>query len=132
MSDEAVTDTASHPGATGENVNRLEDLLQPAMDEVDTIAFRGGTGIGHIPTGFSDLDALTTGLMPGSLTVIGGYPGTGSSTLAMDFTRSAAVRHHIPALYLTLDSPHEKLVIRLLSSESTVNHGDMRTGRMSE
>lgn len=127
-----MTSTAPDPDATYEAVSPLEDLLLPTIEELDAIAGGNGAGTGHILTGFFELDHLTTGLMPGSLTVIGGYPGAGSSTLAMDFTRSAGVRHDIPALFLTLDSRPDHLVRRLLSSEARVKHGEMRSGRMSD
>ena len=70
----------------------LEELLQPTMDEIDEIANRGGLSIG-VPTGFTDLDALTNGLHPGQMVIIAARPGVGKSTLALDIARNASVKH---------------------------------------
>jgi replicative DNA helicase len=60
----------------------LEDLLQPTMDEIETIGAQGGIARG-IPTGFPDLDAITNGLHPGQLVVVAARPGVGKA-LAID------------------------------------------------
>jgi replicative DNA helicase len=67
---------------TSEDYAPLEELLQPTMDEIDAIASRGGESIG-IPTGFSDLDAVTNGLHPGQMIIVAARPGVGKA-LALD------------------------------------------------
>lgn len=109
----------------------LEEWLQPAIDEIDAIASRGGVSLG-VPTGFTELDELTSGLQMGSLTVVGAYPGVGASTLALDFARSGAVKHGAEVLFLTLETPPRDLVMRLLSAEAKIKLGDIRAGRMSD
>src|SRR3954451_17983980 len=65
-----------------EDYSRLEDVLQPTMDELDAIASRGGTARG-VPTGIRDLDELTNGLQAGQMIVIAARPGVGKA-LALD------------------------------------------------
>jgi replicative DNA helicase len=65
-----------------EDYSRLEDILQPTMDELDAIASRGGTARG-VPTGIRDLDELTNGLQAGQMIVIAARPGVGKA-LALD------------------------------------------------
>lgn len=60
----------------------LEEILQPAMDEIDAIASEGGVSKG-VPTGFTDLDELTNGLHPGQMIVVAARPGMGKA-LALD------------------------------------------------
>ncbi|MDQ3885969.1 MAG: replicative DNA helicase [Actinomycetota bacterium] len=60
----------------------LEELLQPTMDEIDAIASHGGVASG-VPTGFTDLDAVTNGLHPGQMVVVAARPGLGKA-LALD------------------------------------------------
>ena len=59
-----------------EDYSRLEDILQPTMDELDAIASRGGVSRG-VPTGIRDLDELTNGLQAGQMIVIAARPGVG-------------------------------------------------------
>src|ERR671912_1336584 len=61
-----------------EDYSRLEDILQPTMDELDAIASRGGTARG-VPTGIRDLDELTNGLQAGQMVVIAARPGVGKA-----------------------------------------------------
>jgi replicative DNA helicase len=65
-----------------EDYSRLEDVLQPTMDELDAIASRGGVSRG-VPTGIRDLDELTNGLQAGQMVVIAARPGVGKA-LALD------------------------------------------------
>ncbi|MEV0294353.1 replicative DNA helicase [Nocardia sp. NPDC050710] len=67
---------------TTEDFMPLEDLLQPTMDEIDSIASRGGISLG-VPTGFTELDELTNGLHPGQMIIVAARPGVGKA-LALD------------------------------------------------
>ncbi len=67
---------------TAEDYVALEELLQPTMDEIDSIASRGGISLG-VPTGFADLDAVTNGLHPGQMVIVAARPGVGKA-LALD------------------------------------------------
>ncbi|MCX4096400.1 replicative DNA helicase [Nocardia sp. alder85J] len=65
-----------------EDYSPLEELLQPTMDEIDSIASRGGMSLG-VPTGFSELDEITNGLHPGQMIIVAARPGVGKA-LALD------------------------------------------------
>jgi replicative DNA helicase len=67
---------------TSEDYIRLEDLLQPTLDEIEAIGSRDGDLHG-VPTGFKDLDALTNGLHPGQLVIVAARPAIGKA-LALD------------------------------------------------
>ncbi|WP_237340894.1 replicative DNA helicase [Williamsia soli] len=63
---------------TAEDYVALEELLQPTMDEIDSIASRGGLSLG-VPTGFHDLDELTNGLHAGQMIIVAARPGVGKA-----------------------------------------------------
>ncbi|WP_328407500.1 replicative DNA helicase [Nocardia sp. NBC_00403] len=67
---------------TTEDFLPLEELLQPTMDEIDSIASRGGISLG-VPTGFTELDEVTNGLHPGQMIIVAARPGVGKA-LALD------------------------------------------------
>ncbi|MFI5536592.1 replicative DNA helicase [Nocardia sp. NPDC051900] len=67
---------------TSEDFLPLEELLQPTMDEIDSIASRGGISLG-VPTGFTELDEITNGLHPGQMIIVAARPGVGKA-LALD------------------------------------------------
>jgi replicative DNA helicase len=73
----AVTDRR-----TSEDYHSLSEIMPGALDEIEAIGSRGGVLTG-VPTGFSDLDALTNGLHPGQMIVIAARPAIGKA-LALD------------------------------------------------
>jgi replicative DNA helicase len=114
-----------------EDYSRLEDILQPTMDELDAIASRGGVSRG-VPTGIRDLDELTNGLQAGQMIVIAARPGVGKSTLGLDIARNASVKHHQPAAIFSLEMSKHEITMRLLSAEAKVPLHHMRAGSLSD
>jgi replicative DNA helicase len=114
-----------------EDYSRLEDVLQPTMDELDAIASRGGTARG-VPTGIRDLDELTNGLQAGQMVVIAARPGVGKSTLGLDIARSATVKHHQATVIFSLEMSKHEITMRLLSAEAKVPLHHMRAGTLSD
>jgi HKD family nuclease len=122
--------SARRPGAA-DPTWRLEEMLPGVLDLIEAIGSEEGRMSG-VPTGFRDLDALTNGLQPGSLTVIGGRPSLGKSVLLLDICRSAAIKHSLPAALFSLEMTSEEINMRLLSAEARVPLHAMRTGQMGE
>lgn len=116
---------------TSEDYVVLEDLLQPTMDEIDAIASRGGISTG-VPTGFIALDELTNGLHPGQMIIVAARPGIGKSTLALDWARNAAVKHHQAAVIFSLEMSRSEITMRLLSAEAEIKLAAMRSGKMGD
>ena len=109
----------------------LSEIMEGTLDELEAIGSRGGTLAG-VPTGFSDLDSLTNGLHPGQLVVIAARPGLGKSTVALDFARSAAIKHGLSSVFFSLEMTRNEITMRLLSAEARVPLHHMRTGSMSD
>ncbi|NNG36843.1 replicative DNA helicase [Nakamurella aerolata] len=116
---------------TAEDYVLLETLLQPTLDEIDAIAANGGTASG-IPTGYTDLDALTNGLHPGQMVIVAGRPGMGKSTVGMDMARTAAIKHQLTTVFFSLEMSRNDLTMRLLSAEAEVKFSSMRGGAMTD
>ena len=114
-----------------EDYIRLEDLLQPTLDEIEAISSRDGTMAG-VPTGFADLDRLTNGLHPGQLVILAARPAVGKSTLGLDFARNASIKHGMASVIFSLEMSRNEITMRLLSAEARVHLQSMRTGRMSD
>lgn len=109
----------------------LDDLLQTTMDEIDAI--QSGSALSQgVPTGFAELDEVTTGLHGGQMVIIAGRPGHGKSTLALDFMRSCSIKHGMASIIFSLEMSKSEIVMRLLSAEARIKLGDMRAGRLSD
>ena len=116
---------------TAEDFVPLEELLQPTMDEIDSIASRGGVSLG-VATGFAELDEVTNGLHPGQMIIVAARPGVGKSTLGLDFMRSCSVKQGHASVIFSLEMSRTEIVMRLLSAEAKIKLGDMRSGRMTD
>jgi replicative DNA helicase len=109
----------------------LSELVPETLKRMEAAAVRGGELTG-IPTGFADLDALTNGLHPGQMVIIAGRPGHGKSTLALDFARSAALRHHLATAFFSLEMSNDDVTMRVLSAEGMVPLHVIRNGQANE
>ncbi|WP_449479356.1 replicative DNA helicase [Streptomyces abikoensis] len=92
-----------------------------------------GTGaMTGLPTGFTDLDALTNGLQAGQLIVIGARPAMGKSTLALDFARSASITHGKTSAFFSLEMSRDEITERLYSAEARVALHHIRAGSVAD
>lgn len=110
---------------------RLADVLPEALRRIETVAATKG-GLTGVPTGHADLDALISGLQPGSLTVVGGRPSLGKTTFLLGICRSAVLRHSIPSALFSLEMTREDISLRLLSAEARVPHHILRSDQMTK
>ncbi|MFG3229356.1 replicative DNA helicase [Kitasatospora sp. NPDC048194] len=115
---------------TEEQVIRASESMQGTIELMESISNR--TGLTGVPTGFTDLDALTNGLQPGQLVVIAARPAIGKSTLALDILREVTIRAALNATLFSLEMGRDEINMRLLSAEARVSLQHMRTGNMTE
>ncbi|MEO6605260.1 MAG: replicative DNA helicase, partial [Aeromicrobium sp.] len=114
-----------------EDYSSVSDLMSITIDEIEEIQGRG-TEMHGVPSGFPDLDRLTTGFRAGQMIVVAARPGVGKSTLGLDFCRSASIRHQIPSAIFSLEMTGSEIAMRMLSAETKVNVSQMRGGGMSQ
>ena len=83
-----------------------------------------------IPTGISDLDAVTSGLNRSDLIIVGARPGMGKTSFALNVARNVAMQGKVVAFF-NLEMSREQMVNRLLSSEARVSSQKLRTGNLT-
>ena len=108
---------------------RLGTIVNSALDDIERAA-KTGTSIG-MPTGFEQLDAMTSGLYPGDVTVIAGRPGMGKTAFALSVGFNMA-RRGLPVAFFSLEMQKSQIGQRSISYESSVEMRLMRSGKMSE
>lgn len=109
----------------------LGSTIEATIDEIEASSHRGDGMIG-VPTGFTDLDALTNGLHGGQMIVIAARPAIGKSTIGLDILRSASIKNNMPAVVFSLEMGKTEITMRLLSAEAKVPLQHMRKGTMRE
>ena len=96
----------------------IGDLINQAMSDLESIQNRESAYTG-LPTGFRDLDDLTSGLQPGNLIIVAARPGIGKSSLAMNVARNVAVTGE-PVAVFSLEMSRYEIGMRLLCGEARV------------
>ncbi len=109
----------------------LGEIMEATLDEIEAIGSRGGQMVG-VPTGFTDLDALTNGLHPGQLVIVAARPGVGKSILALNLARAASIHGGLASVMFSLEMGRTEITMRLLSAEARVPLQHMRQGSMSD
>ena len=110
---------------------RIADVLATATDKIDQL-FQNGDAVTGVPTGFTDLDAMTAGLHPGELIIIAGRPSMGKTALMMNMVESVAISAKKPVIVFSLEMSSESLAMRLLSSLGRIDQSKIRTGKLSD
>lgn len=128
QANEVIFSDLAHEG----RVTKLRAIADVMQDVHRTIAaaYQQKTSVTGVPTGFTLLDRMTTGLQEGDLSVIAGRPGAGKTALALSKARNIASVGFAVAFF-SLEMPAEQLGLRLLSIESSVDLSRLRTGRLS-
>lgn len=114
----------------GSQVHRLSDLLKSEREAIAACCENRGGPVG-LPTGFPDLDDMTTGLQPSDLIILAARPAIGKTSLSMQLAMNAA-KHGERVLVFSLEMSKEQLTRRILSGEAQVNARDMRSGYLDE
>ncbi len=119
-----ITDSRIRAGFT-----EIKDLLKPAFTQIQALFDRKEQVTG-VPTGWEDLDKLTSGWQPGDLVILAGRPAMGKTSAAMNMAENAAIHYKKNVAVFSLEMSKEQLILRMLCSASEVDMHKVRTGRL--
>jgi len=126
----AIYDVAMRQ-AGNESLVPIRQVLPPTYERIERLSQLKGR-IDGVPTGFTDLDNLTTGFHPGELIVLGARPSVGKTSLMMNIVEHAALRAGKICAVFSLEMPREPITIRLLCSEARVDLQAVRSGSLRD
>jgi replicative DNA helicase len=109
----------------------VKDLIKDTMGSIEKLYLNRGAVTG-VPTGYHDLDRLTSGLHAGNVIVIAARPSMGKTALAMNIAENVAIDKKLPVGVFSLEMSSEELVKRMLCSRAKVNLRSVRDGFLSE
>lgn len=113
------------------DVFALKDILPQTFEQIEEYAKREGHVTG-VPTGFPELDTLTSGFQNSELIIVAGRPSMGKTALALNIAEYAAVEKQIPVCIFSLEMTKEQLAQRLLCSKAKISGHQLRTGRIAD
>src|SRR5438874_5675432 len=109
----------------------IEELLKESFERI-TQLFEAGADVTGVPSGFRDLDRLTSGFQPGNLVIVAARPSMGKSALGLCIAANLALRYETPVALFTLEMSKSEVRERLLCSEAKVESQRLRTGKLSQ
>lgn len=116
-------------GRTTSDFSDIGDLLSENFEIITRLQAAGDSIIG-IPSGYKELDKLTTGFHPGNLVIIAARPSMGKSALALSIAAHNGLRD-VPVALFTLEMSEQEVTQRLVSSEGKIDAQRLRTGQLS-
>ena len=108
----------------------IKEILWPTFEHIEKLQTEG-SGITGVPTGFAQLDRMTTGLQSGDLIIVAGRPSMGKTSWVMNVAQNAAIQANVPVAIFSLEMSKEQLVQRMLCSEGRVDAQKLRRGKLS-
>lgn len=109
----------------------IQPLLSQVVERIDELYHReGDSDVTGIPTGFVDLDRMTSGLQPGDLVIVAGRPSMGKTSFSMNIAEYAAIDHGLPVAVFSMEMGAVQLAMRMLGSVGMLDQHRMRTGKL--
>ncbi len=115
----------------GRNVESISSLTSKTLKMLEELKGKK-EGLTGIPTGFTELDRLTSGWQRSDLIVIAARPGMGKTSMVLSLAKNAAMQFDKPVAIFSLEMSGVQLVQRLISMEAEIESEKLRTGKLEE
>ena len=104
------------------------NLVKQALDRISAISQR--EGLSGVPSGFRDLDRVTSGWQNSDLVILAARPGMGKTAFVLSMARNIAISHKIPVAVFSLEMSSVQLITRMISSETGIGAEKLRRGNL--
>lgn len=109
----------------------IQPLLTQVVERIDELYHRDtNTDVTGVPTGFLDLDRMTSGMQPGDLIIVAGRPSMGKTAFSLNIGEHVAVEQGLPVAVFSMEMAGTQLAMRMLGSVGRLDQHRLRTGRL--
>ncbi|AZG14228.1 MULTISPECIES: replicative DNA helicase [Cupriavidus] len=109
----------------------IQPLLTQVVERIDELYHRDTTtDVTGVPTGFIDLDRMTSGMQPGDLIIVAGRPSMGKTAFSLNIGEHVAVEQGLPVAVFSMEMAGVQLAMRMLGSVGRLDQHRLRTGRL--
>ena len=127
--EQALIQINEHSNRTG--FRKISDVLKVNYENLEIRSQQKGDVTG-LPTGFRDLDKITTGLHPDQLIILAARPAVGKTAFVLNIAQNVGTKQNKPVAIFSLEMGAESLVDRMLAAEGLVDSHALRTGQLTE
>lgn len=114
---------------TTKDLTHVKDLVLTSYEKIE-YRYNHRDELTGVPTGFYELDNMTSGLQNSDLIILAARPSMGKTAFALNIAQNVSIRAKIPTAIFSLEMSKEQLVQRMLCSEAEVDTQKIRTGNM--
>lgn len=122
----AISDGGSRSG-----FKPIKDVLNSTMAEIDKL-YQNDQEITGLPTGFKELDRMTTGLHDDELIILAARPAVGKTAFVLNIAQNVGTKTGKTVAMFSLEMGAESLVNRMLCAEGSIDAQHLRTGQLNE
>lgn len=116
-----------------EGFKDIKILLPQVAERIDELFSRdNGSDVTGIPTGFTDLDSMTSGLHGGDLIIVAGRPSMGKTAFSINIAENIALDTGLPVAIFSMEMGATQLATRMIGSVGRLDQHRMRTGRLED
>ena len=109
----------------------MGNLVVELLDRVEEMS-QNPNDITGVPTGFFDLDRMTSGMQAGDLIVLAARPSMGKTALAINIAENVALKEGLPVAVFSMEMGASQLAIRIVGSIGRIDQGRLRTGKLQD
>jgi replicative DNA helicase len=109
----------------------MDTLVVDLLDRVQEMA-DNPNDITGVPTGFYDLDRMTSGLQPGDMIVLAARPSMGKTAFAINIAEHVALNEQLPVAVFSMEMGAAQLAVRIVGSIGRIDQGHLRTGKLTD
>ena len=118
-------------GRSSSSLKPVGEILLDIYDRLQRLSGDNRDDFVGIPTGFSELDRVMTGLNRSDLIIVAARPAMGKTSFALNIATNVAIKSSKKVAVFSLEMSREQLVERVLSSDARIQGNKMRTGELS-
>jgi len=117
-------------GNIKQSVQRIDLLLKNVIENIQEVGKREGN-LSGIPSGYTDIDRITSGWQPTDLIIIAARPSMGKTAFVLSMARNIAVDHGFNVALFSLEMSSQQIVKRMIVSETELESDKIRNGKLS-
>ncbi|MDR1517323.1 MAG: replicative DNA helicase [Dysgonamonadaceae bacterium] len=113
------------------DVIQINPIIKEAMENIQAAANRKD-GMSGLPTGFKELDKITSGWQNSDLVIIAARPAMGKTALVLSMAKNMALDYETPVGIFSLEMSNVQLVNRLIVNVCQIRGESIKSGRLAD